>query len=63
MEVKKILLEQHNTIPAHAHDNRTTSNTGSTTRPLSFADFVGQDDIVSMVQTAITSAQKSDHTL
>ena len=53
MEVKKIDITQW------AISN---SQNGSA-RPIWFSEFVGQDDIISMVKTAITSAQRSSHTL
>ncbi len=53
MEVKKIDITQ----------GWQTNNQATITRPVGFGDFVGQDDIVTMVKTAITSAQRSSHTL
>ena len=55
MEVKKIDISQSS--PA------TDTTPHSSPRPVTFSDFVGQDDIVTMVKTAITSAQRSSHTL
>lgn len=53
MEVKKIDISQW---------SASNTNNGSA-RPIWFWDFVGQDDIVSMIKTALTSAQRSSHTL
>lgn len=52
--MKKIDITQWNT---------TAAASGGSVRPVWFADFVWQDDIVTMVKTAITSAQRSSHTL
>ncbi len=57
MEVKKIDLEQTWYTWWQA------AQSSNSTRPVWFADFVGQDDIISIVKTAITSAQMSSHTL
>ncbi len=59
MEVKKIDIQQTN---PSIQGNTTTTQTSST-RPVWFSDFVWQDDIVSIVKTAITSAKRSSHTL
>ncbi len=53
MEVKKIDISHQAESP-----KQWTSH-----RPVGFNDFVWQDDIVSMVKTAIASAQRSSHTL
>lgn len=54
MEVKKIDITQWHTTPTAS---------GWSVRPVDFGDFVWQDDIVTMVKTAIASAQRSSHTL
>lgn len=60
MEVKKIDVEQIWFDQAWHTWNTAQHNS---TRPVWFSDFVWQDDIVSIVKTAITSAQRSSHTL
>jgi holliday junction DNA helicase RuvB len=61
MEVKKISTTQHTTPVKQSQSQTIETTTGP--RPVQFEEFVGQDNIVSVVQTAITSAQKSSHTL
>jgi holliday junction DNA helicase RuvB len=61
MEVKKISIEQD--LPRSPTNQALQPPGNIITRPNVFNDFVWQDDIVNMVKTAITSAQKSDHTL
>ncbi|MEI7478311.1 MAG: hypothetical protein WCJ81_07710 [bacterium] len=53
MEVKKIDLRQQDV----------TKTQVAPTRPVSFSDFIGQDDIVDVIKTAISSSKKSNHTL
>jgi len=67
MEVKKIAMKQKTSkVGTDVSRTMPTSNDMSgpnSTRPTSFEDFVWQDDIISVIQTAITSAKKSSHTL
>lgn len=46
----------------HQWDNQSITN-GQTHRPWGFSAFVGQENIINIIKTAIKSSQKSDHTL
>lgn len=50
MEIKKINIE-------------TKKDDGGTMRPGSLADFIGQDEIKRILQTAINSAKQAQHPL
>ncbi len=60
MEVKKIDIQQNSTSKQYTWS---WWQLQTSPRPVSFSDFIGQQDIVSIIKTAIKSAKNSNHTL